>query len=156
MDPPQAPAMKKHHPYFWVRRDRDTFVPLIPLDELPDSIRLRDVSVTKSWEDICQGEMRFLGDHCDHTGKYYVVDLLDQPPDADDHANSSEPRIMATAEAGKDVFLAQEEKTDESQGPQEDQTMIGGVKQHNDRVQVCNLNGCGYLDQLLLTTIGGH
>lgn len=63
-------------PYFWIRRNADTYVPLIPVDELPPSVGLRGISVTKNWEDVCQAEMRFLGDHFDHSGQHYVVDLL--------------------------------------------------------------------------------
>lgn len=63
-------------PYFWIRRNADTYVPLIPLDELPSWIALRGVSSTKNWEDICRGEMRFLGDHYDHNGDHFVVDIV--------------------------------------------------------------------------------
>lgn len=62
-------------PYFWIRRNADTYVPLIPVDELPRSIGLRGISTTKNWEDVCQGEMRFLGDHYDYSGQHYVVDF---------------------------------------------------------------------------------
>lgn len=83
-------------PYFWIRRNADTYVPLIPLDELPESIGLRGVSITKNWEDVCQGEMRFLGDHYDHDGQHYVVDFL----------NST----VETTTSPSKVFLAPDKK----------------------------------------------
>ena len=78
-------------PYFWIRRNRDTFVPLIPLDELPDYIRLSGVSVTKNWDDVRQGEMRFVGDHHDHSGKYFTVDVFNQPHTANCSDKAWEP-----------------------------------------------------------------
>ncbi len=86
------------HPYFWIRRNADTFVPLIPVDELPGSIGLRGISTTKHWEDVCRGEMRFLGDHYDHNGQHYVVEFLDPTVDA----ATSPPKIFRAPDK-KDV-----------------------------------------------------
>ena len=63
-------------PYFWIRRNGDTFVPLIPVDELPSWVALRGISATKNWQDVCRGEMKFLGDHVDHNGNHYTVDIF--------------------------------------------------------------------------------
>ncbi|KAL6721373.1 hypothetical protein ACLMJK_000476 [Lecanora helva] len=63
-------------PYFWIRRNGDTFVPLIPVDELPPWVALRGISATRNWEDLCRGEMKFLGDHSDHNGDHYTVDVF--------------------------------------------------------------------------------
>ena len=37
---------------------------------------MRGISTTKQLEDVSRGEMRFLGDHGDHNGKYYAVDII--------------------------------------------------------------------------------
>lgn len=64
------------HPFFWVRRNADTYVPLIPIDELPDSVVLKDISATKDWADVCRGEVRFLGDHYGPSGQYHLVEPM--------------------------------------------------------------------------------
>lgn len=89
------------HPYFWIRRNADTYVPLIAIDELPDSISLEGISITKKWEDVCQGEMRFLGDHFDHNGQHYVVEFLKPASDA----APSPPKVFRAPDV-KDIGLS--------------------------------------------------
>ena len=79
MSSQQETSMNTLRPYFWIRRNDDTFVPLIPLDELPEYIHLNGVSVTKDWDEVRQGEWRLLGDRFNHSGKHYTADVFNQP-----------------------------------------------------------------------------
>ena len=76
-------------PFFWIRRYGDTYIPLIPIDELPPWVTLKGVSTTKEWSDVCQGEMRFLGDHHDQIEGHYDVDIADEPGNSDESIGSS-------------------------------------------------------------------
>lgn len=80
-------------PYYWIRRNDGTYVPLIPLDELPSWVGLRGVSSTKDWGNV-SWETRFLGDREDRNGRQYVVDIFhDEYPatgqQGDFHSGSS-------------------------------------------------------------------
>ena len=75
-------------PFFWIRRNGDTYVPLIPLDELPPGVSIRGISATKDWLDISHGEMRFLGDHDNHDGVYYVVEVQDNNSESEDSSTT--------------------------------------------------------------------
>ena len=114
-------------PYFWIRRNGDTYVPLIPVDEIPSSIGLRDVSTTKDWEHVCRGEMRFLGDHYDHSGNYYTVDILHPTNDPNEQDSSSTSESPSTTPT-KRVYASPAKK---SNGPQNPESQ-GGV----DKIQV--------------------
>lgn len=122
-------------PYFWIRRNRDTFVPLIPVDELPTSIKLRDISITKNWEDVCQGEMKFLGDHYDHNSNYYVVDVLDPKNDPNVKVHGIHYEGQSTAPVKK-VFMAPDIKINASSNAKMSGAIDGGNRQDVDQVQV--------------------
>ena len=87
-------------------------MPLIPVDELPSSVGIRGVSITKNWNDVCQGEMRFLGDHDVHSGGHFVVDLFRSADEgsSESDSSSSTPTEKALTDSDK---KADEVKTEE-------------------------------------------
>ena len=91
------------HPYFWIRRNGDTFVPLIPVDELPSWVNIQGASPTQNWEVMCQGApTKFLGDHVDHSGKHYAVDLVGAPAAAKAADDASTPKASVAGPVQKE------------------------------------------------------
>lgn len=118
-------------PYFWIRRNGNTYVPLIPVDELPSWIGIRGVSTTKDWNNVCQGEMRFLGDHDDHNGSFFVVDVFGS---ADEGSSESESSLATPTEK---ALTEPDNKEDKAHNTEKteigvDQVQVWPSRKHTD------------------------
>lgn len=123
------------HPHFYIVRPDSTFVPLIAVDEIHPTFRLKDVPFTLTLDMISDWNMARCGDEASRIQDYYQIELtgiMDEmgAKRSEKHRNSS-----STSEAGmnEDSSSSKKGAVEVNEASKENQ-VNGGAEQ-------CEVNG---------------
>ncbi|CAD6567035.1 MAG: hypothetical protein ASARMPRED_000474 [Alectoria sarmentosa] len=116
---PRSVALEPLRPRWCVQRDDNTVVPLVAMDELPDSIVLKGIPITLTVLDALRARMELItGDHPAHGVRYQ----LDQPintqtvanEEGDDSGSDGSPASEESESSTQKGFTASDKKGNKS------------------------------------------